>query len=108
MALYLYALGKEPEWTHYLVPIPDNLCNAQGIVNGVMYIFVLLCVLELLLALYLFEGARKVNYFLKLSEIKLPTNNYTPFALRLHFSSCESPRGKYLANNVRENKITFF
>lgn len=69
MTVYIYALAMNPDWALSLVPIPSDLCNAEVVVRGVMYVIILLCAMELLLSLYLLEGARQVHiYFLNTSR----------------------------------------
>jgi len=58
MCVYGYAAYVQPSM-NYLVPIPQDLCNAKDIVRGVMFIFILFCSLEFFLAFYLLEAARK-------------------------------------------------
>ncbi|ODM93584.1 hypothetical protein Ocin01_13101 [Orchesella cincta] len=57
MCVYGYATYVQPSM-NYLVPIPQDLCNAKDIVRGVMFVFILLCSLEFFLAVYLLEAAR--------------------------------------------------
>ncbi|CAL8146173.1 unnamed protein product [Orchesella dallaii] len=58
MCVYGYAAYVQPSM-NYLVPIPQELCNAKDIVRGVMCIFILLCSLEFFLSIYLLEAARQ-------------------------------------------------